>query len=101
MSNLPTVLVVIGTRPEGIKLAPVIRALRDRGSEVNTRVALTGQHTTLIDQVIDVFGISVQDDLAIMREGQSLYDVAYGSLQGLRDIVQANRTDMILVQGDT
>ena len=101
MSELPTVLVVIGTRPEGIKLAPVIRALRARSSEVNTRVALTGQHTTLIDQVIDVFGISVQDDLAIMREGQSLYDVAYGSLQGLRDIVQANRTDMILVQGDT
>ena len=101
MSERPTVLVVIGTRPEGIKLAPVIRALRERSSEVNTRVALTGQHTTLIDQVIDVFGISVQDDLAIMREGQSLYDVAYGSLQGLRDIVQSNRTDMILVQGDT
>jgi UDP-N-acetylglucosamine 2-epimerase (non-hydrolysing) len=101
MPELPTVLVVIGTRPEGIKLAPVIHALRERSSEVNTRVALTGQHTTLIDQVIDVFGISVQDDLAIMREGQSLYDVAYGSLQGLRDIVQANRTDMILVQGDT
>ncbi|MEX2283686.1 MAG: UDP-N-acetylglucosamine 2-epimerase (non-hydrolyzing) [Gemmatimonadota bacterium] len=101
MPDLPTVLVVIGTRPEGIKLAPVIRALRERGGEVSTRVALTGQHSTLMDQVLEVFGLTPEHDLGIMREGQSLYDVAHGTLDGLRDIVQANRTDIILVQGDT
>src|SRR5687768_9845109 len=101
MSELPTVLVVIGTRPEGIKLAPVIQALRERSSEVTTRIALTGQHTTLMDQVLEVFDLVPDHDLGIMREGQSLYDVAHGSIDGLRQIVQANRTDMILVQGDT
>ncbi len=101
MSELPTVLAVIGTRPEGIKLAPVIRALRDRGGEVNTRVALTGQHTSLMDQVLEVFDLVPDHDLGIMREGQSLYDVANGSLDGLRQIVQSDRPDLILVQGDT
>src|SRR5687768_4387700 len=101
MSELPTVLVVIGTRPEGIKLAPVIQALRNRSSEVTTRVALTGQHTTLMDQVLEVFDLVPDHDLGIMREGQSLYDVAHGSIDGLRQIVQSNRTDIILVQGDT
>ncbi|MGH7467015.1 MAG: non-hydrolyzing UDP-N-acetylglucosamine 2-epimerase [Longimicrobiales bacterium] len=100
MADLSNVLVVIGTRPEGIKLAPVIQALRRRG-EVKTRVALTGQHTTLLDQVLQVFDLGVQDDLGIMREGQSLYDVAGGTLDGLRRIVRSNPTDLILVQGDT
>jgi UDP-N-acetylglucosamine 2-epimerase (non-hydrolysing) len=100
MAERPRVLVVIGTRPEGIKLAPVIQALCER-PEVETRVALTGQHTTLMDQVLQVFELSVQHDLGIMREGQSLYDVAEGTLAGLRDIVRADRAELILVQGDT
>jgi UDP-N-acetylglucosamine 2-epimerase len=100
MAERPGVLVVIGTRPEGIKLAPVIHALRER-PEVETRVALTGQHTTLMDQVLQVFDLAVDEDLGIMREGQSLYDVANGTLNGLRDIVRSERTDLILVQGDT
>ena len=99
--SLPKVLVVIGTRPEGIKLAPVIAALQARAPEVETRVALTGQHTDLMDQVLRVFGIPVSWDLGIMREGQDLYDVAEGCLNGLRAVVREYRPDLILVQGDT
>ena len=97
----PRVLVVIGTRPEGIKLAPVIAALAARAAEVETKVALTGQHTDLMDQVLRVFEIPVQWDLGIMREGQDLYDVAEGCLEGLRTVVREYRPDVILVQGDT
>ncbi|MBX6363612.1 MAG: UDP-N-acetylglucosamine 2-epimerase (non-hydrolyzing) [Gemmatimonadetes bacterium] len=100
MSAPARVLVVIGTRPEGIKLAPVVAALRrERGLEV--RVALTGQHSELLDQVLDVFDLQVDWDLAIMREGQDLYDVAAGCLSGLRDVYRTFRPDLVLVQGDT
>ena len=97
----PRVLVVIGTRPEGIKLAPVISALANRTGDVESKVALTGQHTDLMDQVLRVFEIPVQWDLGIMREGQDLYDVAAGCLEGLRKVVHEYRPDLILVQGDT
>ncbi len=96
----PRVLVVIGTRPEGIKLAPVITALKAR-PEVQTAVALTGQHTDLVDQVLDVMQLQVDYELGIMREGQDLYDVASGCLTGLRRIVTESRPDLLIVQGDT
>jgi UDP-N-acetylglucosamine 2-epimerase (non-hydrolysing) len=95
------VLVVVGTRPEGIKLAPVLSALQARHAEVDARLALTGQHTDLLDQVLRVFQLRVDHDLGIMREGQDLYDVAHGCLDGLRAVVREERPDMILVQGDT
>jgi UDP-N-acetylglucosamine 2-epimerase (non-hydrolysing) len=94
------VLVVVGTRPEGIKLAPVVRALQAR-SEVEVRLALTGQHTDLIDQVLAVFALRADWELGIMREGQDLYDVAHGCLDGLRDVYRSWRPHMVLVQGDT
>jgi len=100
MTQRPRVLVVIGTRPEGIKLAPVVHALLERDA-TDVAVALTGQHTTLMDQVLRVFELPVNWDLGIMREGQSLYDVAHGSLDGLRGVVREYRPDIILVQGDT
>jgi UDP-N-acetylglucosamine 2-epimerase (non-hydrolysing) len=100
-ASLPRVLVVIGTRPEGIKLAPVIEALQQRREEIEARVALTGQHTDLMDQVIQAFGIGVDWDLGIMREGQNLYDVAFGVLAGLRSVVQEYKPDVVIVQGDT
>ena len=98
---LPRVLVVIGTRPEGIKLAPVIAALKQRAAQVETRVALTGQHTDLMDQVIKAFDVPVHWDLGIMREGQNLYDVAAGCMHGLRDVVREYQPQLMLVQGDT
>jgi UDP-N-acetylglucosamine 2-epimerase (non-hydrolysing) len=100
MSERKRVLIIVGTRPEGIKLAPVVDALRSR-ADVDTRIALTGQHTDLMDQVLDVFALKPDWDLGIMREGQDLYDVAEGCLRGLRKVVEEYRPDMILVQGDT
>lgn len=100
MTERPRVLVAVGTRPEGIKLAPVVQALQRR-DRVDVRVALTGQHTTLMDQVLRVFEMPVHWDLGIMREGQNLYDVAHGCLDGLRDVVGEYRPDLVLVQGDT
>jgi UDP-N-acetylglucosamine 2-epimerase (non-hydrolysing) len=99
--TLPRALVVIGTRPEGIKLAPVITALKQRATEVDTRVVLTGQHTDLMDQVISAFSIPTDWDLGIMREGQNLYDVAEGCMNGVRDVVRDFKPQIMLVQGDT
>jgi UDP-N-acetylglucosamine 2-epimerase (non-hydrolysing) len=98
---LPRVLVVIGTRPEAIKLAPVIDALKKRSAEIETLVALTGQHTDLTDEVIRAFDIAVDVDLDIMSDGQTLYDIASRILPSLRDQVQKLNPDVILVQGDT
>jgi len=97
----PRVLVVVGTRPEAIKMAPVVAALRGGGRELETRVCLTGQHTALVDQVLDAFDLAPDYDLGIMREDQTLYDVLHGALDGLRDTVRAFRPDVLLVQGDT
>jgi UDP-N-acetylglucosamine 2-epimerase (non-hydrolysing) len=80
------VLVVVGTRPEGIKLAPVVDALRARAARGRRELALTGQHTDLMDQVLRVFDLRVDWDLGIMKEGQDLYDVAHGCLDGLRGV---------------
>lgn len=94
------VLVVVGTRPEAIKMAPVVDALRAHPS-VETRVCLTGQHTTLVDQVLEAFALSPHYDLGIMKEGQTLYDVVHGALDGLREVVRGFRPDALLVEGDT
>ena len=96
----PRVLVIIGTRPEGIKLAPVVDGLRAR-AEVEVKVALTGQHTDLLDQVLQAFALPVDWDLGIMREGQDLYDLAHGCLSALRGVVEEYRPGLVLVEGDT
>ncbi|CAN5845271.1 UDP-N-acetylglucosamine 2-epimerase (non-hydrolyzing) [soil metagenome] len=97
----PRVLVIVGTRPEGIKLAPVVSALRARAAEVEVRLALTGQHTDLLAQALRVFDLTPDRDLGIMKEGQDLYDVAHGCLDGVRSLVREYQPDMLLVQGDT
>jgi UDP-N-acetylglucosamine 2-epimerase (non-hydrolysing) len=81
-------------------MAPVVAALRSAAG-VEVRVCLTGQHTTLVDQVLAAFGLVPDDDLEIMKEGQTLYDVVHGALDGLRDVVRSWRPDVLLVQGDT
>lgn len=82
-------------------MAPVVDALRKRVRRIDLRIALTGQHTTLVDQVLDVFDLSPDYDLAIMREGQTLYDVAHGCLDGLRKVVREFEPEVLLAQGDT
>jgi UDP-N-acetylglucosamine 2-epimerase (non-hydrolysing) len=94
-------LVVIGTRPEAIKMAPVVSALGAYRPEVETKVALTGQHTQLVDQALAIFDLTPDYDLGIMREGQTLYDVTHGALDGLRKVVEEFEPDIVLVQGDT
>jgi UDP-N-acetylglucosamine 2-epimerase (non-hydrolysing) len=95
------VLVVIGTRPEAIKMAPVVSALTPYEPDVETKVALTGQHTALVDQALQIFDLAPDYDLGIMREGQTLYDVTHGALDGLRSVVEELEPDIVLVQGDT
>ena len=82
-------------------MAPVVAALRSREGEIDTRVALTGQHTDLVDQVLTAFRLDPHYDLGIMKEGQSVHDVVEGSLRGLRGVVGDFRPDALLVQGDT
>jgi UDP-N-acetylglucosamine 2-epimerase (non-hydrolysing) len=95
------VLVVIGTRPEAIKMAPVIAALAQHAPAIETRVALTGQHTTLVEQVLEVFGLRPNYDLAVMQEGQSVYDIIERTLVGLGKVIRECRPDIVLVEGDT
>ncbi len=95
------VLVIVGTRPEAIKMAPVLEALRPYAPELETRLVLTGQHSDLVDQVLETFSMQPHYDLEIMTEGQSLYDVVHRALDGLREVVRDFAPDILLVQGDT
>ena len=96
----PSILSVIGTRPEAIKMAPVIRALADRGGS-DHRLALTGQHTDMVDQVLEAFAIEPDYDLDLMTPGQSLYDIGHACLDGLREVAEDFSPDVTIVQGDT
>lgn len=82
-------------------MAPVVTALARYAPDIETRVALTGQHTTLVDQVLEVFDLEPHYDLDIMQEGQSLYDVVQRSLGGLGEVIRECRPDVVLVEGDT
>lgn len=104
----PRVLVVVGTRPEAIKMAPVVRALSERADEVETRLALTGQHTALVEQAIRAFELHLAYeldpayDLETMREGQTVHDVVAACLPRLRDeVLDDYLPDLVLVEGDT
>lgn len=100
MNNLK-ILTVFGTRPEAIKLAPVIKELEKYSEEVRSAVAVTAQHREMLDQVLDLFDIRPDYDLDIMRPRQSLFDVTTRTLQGLRSVLEAEKPDILLVQGDT
>ena len=95
------ILVVFGTRPEAIKLAPVITALQSQSNRFVTRVCVTAQHRQMLDQVLAIFKLRVHHDLNIMKRGQSLEDVTSRVLLGMREILAEERPDMMLVQGDT
>ena len=95
------VLSVFGTRPEAIKMAPVIARMREHESGIETRVCVTGQHREMLDQVLDLFRITPAYDLGIMEEGQSLFDITCRALRGLEGVLSAERPDLVLVHGDT
>ncbi len=95
------VLVVLGTRPEAIKLAPVIRCLAAAPERFDVRVCATAQHRELLDQVFGFFGVTPDYDLDLMRPDQSLYDLSARCLTGLRDVLAESKPDAVCVQGDT
>ena len=100
MSGTPRILSVVGTRPEAIKMAPVVRALGRKGGCTH-RLALTGQHTDMVGQVLAVFGLEADYDLELMKPGQSLYDIGHACMDGLRGVAADFRPDVTIVQGDT
>ncbi len=95
------IMLVFGTRPEAIKMAPLVRHLQSRSSEFETVVTVTGQHREMLDQVLEIFDIVPRHDLNIMKPGQDLYDVTARVLTGMRDILDAENPDVVLVHGDT
>lgn len=95
------ILTIFGTRPEAIKVAPVLMELRKCSNAVTSKVCVTAQHREMLDQVLKVFDIKPDYDLNIMFKGQDLFDVSINSLAGLRDVLKKERPDMVLVQGDT
>lgn len=93
-------LVVFGTRPEAIKLAPVIRQVRKKRG-IKCVVCVTAQHRGMLDQVLKIFDISPDYDLNIMKDNQDLFDVVAGCMNGLKRILRKEKPDMVMVQGDT
>lgn len=95
------ILFVFGTRPEAIKMAPVIRELQKQPDCFNIKVCVTAQHRQMLDQVLQLFDICPDYDLDIMQPGQDLYDVTANVLRGLKPVFQQERPDIVLVHGDT
>lgn len=95
------VMLVFGTRPEAIKMCPLVKELRKRLSEFETIVCVTGQHREMLDQVLTIFDVRPDYDLNIMKQGQDLTDVTARVLTGLRDVFKECRPDVVLVHGDT
>jgi len=95
------VLAVLGTRPEAIKLAPVIKRLKAQKSRFTTVVCATAQHRHMLDQVLSIFKISPDYDLNIMKANQDLFDITQKALKGLKHVLETVQPDIILVQGDT
>ncbi len=94
-------MLVFGTRPEAIKMAPLVKEFQKYPNEFETIVAVTGQHRQMLDQVLDLFNIVPDFDLNIMKQGQDLYDVTARVLTGMRDVLKEAQPDVVLVHGDT
>lgn len=100
MPDTRKVMVIFGTRPEAIKMAPLVLALQD-DPHIRCQVAVTAQHREMLDQVLRLFQITPDYDLNIMQAGQTLYDITGRALTGLRDVLAAEKPDLVLVHGDT
>ena len=95
------IMMVFGTRPEAIKMAPLIKELQKYPDAFETVVCVTGQHREMLDQVLEIFDIHPDYDLNIMKPGQDLYDITARVLTGMRDVLKTCRPDVVLVHGDT
>lgn len=95
------IMLVFGTRPEAIKMAPLVKEFQKHNKKFETIVCVTGQHRQMLDQVLDLFEIKPDYDLNIMKQGQDLYDVTARVLTGMRDVLNEVKPDVVLVHGDT
>lgn len=95
------ILLVFGTRPEAIKMCPLVKEFQKYPEDFETVVCVTGQHREMLDQVLRIFDVKPDYDLNIMKQGQDLYDVTARVLTGMRDVLDAVRPDVVLVHGDT
>jgi UDP-N-acetylglucosamine 2-epimerase (non-hydrolysing) len=95
------IMLVFGTRPEAIKMAPLVKALQKHPEDFETMVCVTGQHREMLDQVLRIFDITPDYDLNIMKQDQDLYDITTKVLTGMRGILKQYRPDIVLVHGDT
>ena len=95
------VMLVFGTRPEAIKMAPLVKKFQEYPEQFETIVCVTGQHREMLDQVLTIFDIKPDYDLNIMKQGQDLYDVTARVLTGMRDVLKEAQPDVVLVHGDT
>ena len=95
------VMLVFGTRPEAIKMCPLVKEFQKHSEEFETIVCVTGQHREMLDQVLTIFDVKPDYDLNIMKQGQDLYDVTARVLTGMRDVFKECKPDVVLVHGDT
>ena len=95
------VMTVFGTRPEAIKMAPVVLELQKHSAHIEPVVAVTAQHREMLDQVLDLFAIKPDYDLDIMAQGQTLFDITGRALNGLNTVLAEAKPDLVLVHGDT
>ena len=101
MNNMKKIMLVFGTRPEAIKMAPLVKEFQKNTDEFKTIVCVTGQHREMLDQVLNLFEITPDYDLNIMKQGQDLYDVTIRVLLGMREVLKEAQPDIVLVHGDT
>ena len=94
------VMLVFGTRPEAIKMCPLVNELKRRG-KFQTVVCVTGQHRQMLDMVLDTFHVTPEYDLSIMKDRQTLFDVTTGILNGIKEVLEREKPDVVLVHGDT
>ena len=99
--NKKKIMLVFGTRPEAIKMAPLVLGLKAKSDIFEIQICLTGQHRDMLDQVLQVFGIIPDIDLNVMQNGQDLFDVTTKILSGMKNVFNQNRPDVVLVHGDT
>lgn len=97
---MKTIMLVFGTRPEAIKMCPLVNELKTREG-IRTLVCVTGQHRQMLDQVLEAFGVTPDYDLAIMKERQTLFDVTTNILNGIKAVLEEAKPDVVLVHGDT
>ena len=94
------IMLVFGTRPEAIKMCPLVNELKKRDA-IETIVCVTGQHRQMLDQVLKTFNVVPDYDLSIMKQGQTLFDITIGILEKIKEVLEKVRPDIVLVHGDT